>query len=641
MDDASPRRWRPAATDVLLLALLSALALSLGLAPITNNDVWLHLATGDWILNNGQVPYTEVFSFVAAGRPYVAHEWGSAVLLAGIYAAAGLAGLIGYKTVVALLISWALFAAARSAGAPPARAALAAAMGLFAAGAHLWARPHLLTWLALLACLAILPRAGRQPRWLLALIPLQIFWTNMHGGFILGPAVAATWGAGLWLEARGRGTGAAPGPRIMATAAAMALACMVNPYGLRLLLLPFDLAGSDLFMGAVYEWQSPLTAGYVDTTMFALFLVMALAWLTTVLTGRQDGDLPHTLVTALLAILALRMNRNVPLFMLAAVPSAALAFPFSRPPGQRNGRVELSLVALLLAGTTLLVAGWGYPYGPHRFRPLGLGLGPRVPVEACDTLQRLQVEGNAFTTYGEGAYTAWRLWPRVRVSMDSRNSVYGEELYLAYRQALRSQEGFQDYLRRWPVDLAVAAHMGPFRHGYLPAQDRDADLPHRGLLRDAGLLLVDFDDATATYVRPGADGSGTAAAEAYRVIHPVLAWSGFPASDLPGAISEARRAVARHPRSLAARWILANALAQAGETQAALVQLRAMELMDTTAVARSWGVPRSLDAARLGLEALMHRQRQDCPAARRALEKALRQDPDYQPARALLAQLDC
>ncbi|MCZ6600636.1 MAG: hypothetical protein O7A07_07320, partial [Acidobacteria bacterium] len=195
MDDAPPRRWRPGATDVLLLAVLSALALSLGLAPITNNDVWLHLATGDWILNNREVPHTEVFSFVAAGRPYLAHEWGSELLLAGIYAAAGLAGLVGYKTGIALLLSWALFTAARTAGAPPARAGLVAAMGLFVAGAHLWARPHLLTWLALLACLALLSRARRQPRWLLALIPLQIVWTNMHGGFILGPALVATWGA--------------------------------------------------------------------------------------------------------------------------------------------------------------------------------------------------------------------------------------------------------------------------------------------------------------------------------------------------------------------------------------------------------------------------------------------------------------
>ncbi len=43
------------------------------------------------------------------------------VLLAGIYAAAGLAGLVGYKTGIALLLSWALFAGARTAGAPPAR----------------------------------------------------------------------------------------------------------------------------------------------------------------------------------------------------------------------------------------------------------------------------------------------------------------------------------------------------------------------------------------------------------------------------------------------------------------------------------------------------------------------------------------
>jgi len=168
MDDASPRRWRPGVADAFLLAALSALALSLGLAPITNNDIWLHLATGDWILSQGAVPRSEIFSFVAAGRPYIAHEWGSQVLLAGIYAAAGLAGLVGYKTGIALLLSWALFAGARTAGAPPARATLAAAVGLFVAGAHLWARPHLLTWLRSWPALPSFPtpagnRAGSWP----------------------------------------------------------------------------------------------------------------------------------------------------------------------------------------------------------------------------------------------------------------------------------------------------------------------------------------------------------------------------------------------------------------------------------------------------------------------------------------------
>ena len=289
----------------------------------------------------------------------------------------------------------------------------------------------------------------------------------------------------------------------------------------------------------------------------------------------------------------------------------------------------------------LLVFAWGYPYGPGHYRPRGLGLGPRVPAAGCDTLERLQVSGHAFTTYGEGAYVIWRLWPTVQVSMDSRNSVYGEELYRAYRSALRDDAGFFAYLQRWPMDLAVAAHLGPFRRGYLEDLERDADLPHRGLLDEAGLLLVDFDDATAVYVRPGADAGGAALAEAYRVIHPVLAWSRFAEEELPAALAEARRAVRRRPQSVVARWILANALVEAGQFAEALAELEALGRLDMSQAARSWGVPQALEVARLGLTAVMHLRLDNCPAARRALEDALDLDPGYQPAVELLQRIDC
>jgi tetratricopeptide (TPR) repeat protein len=640
MDEGSPRYERLGTADIISLVALSALAVALGLAPLTSNDVWLHLATGDWILQHGRVPDLEVFSFVAGGRPYVAHEWGSQVLLSLVYRLGGLAGLLGFKTLVALLLGWLLHLTARRAGATPAAAAMAAGAALFVAGAHLWARPHLLTWLALMATLAILNSSRRQPWLLWLLIPLQALWTNLHGAFILGPAVAALWCMGVWLEDRVQRHARGHALQVAMAAAGMAAACLVNPYGWELVRFPFELTGTRVFMQAVYEWQPPLTSSYAGTSMFVLFALLVLVWGTSFLVRDWRENIPLNMVTLALLILALRMNRNVPLFMMVAAPAAAAAWSrYGRRVG--SGTKAGYLAAAALGATALLVAVWGYPYSPGHLRPRGLGLGPKVPAAGCDTLERLQAAGHAFTTYGEGAYVVWRLWPSVQVSMDSRNSVYGEELYRAYRSALRDDAGFASYQQRWPVDLAVAAHMGPFRHGYLEDQDRDADLPHRGLLDTAGLVLVDFDDATAVYVRPEAGAAEKILAEAYQVIHPVLAWSRFTPQDLPRALAEARRAVRRRPDSVVAHWILANALAQSGLPVEALAELEALGSLDMERAARWWGVPHALGAARLGLMGAMHLQLNDCPAARQALEEALDLDPGYQPAAKLLEMIDC
>jgi hypothetical protein len=298
------------------------------------------------------------------------------------------------------------------------------------------------------------------------------------------------------------------------------------------------------------------------------------------------------------------------------------------------------VVAALLLAVAAAIAWTGYPYGPGNYRPRGLGPGPQVPVAAAEYVVANNIAGNAFTTYGEGAYAVWKLWPRVRVSMDSRNSVYGEDLYRRYRGALSTDQGMTEYLHTWPPDLALVAHRGPFRRGYDEALDRDHDLPHRAFLASGKLALVDFDDVSAVYLARTPGNEELLRRDSYHVIHPVLLPPVFPEEDLPRAVAEGERAVARHPRALVARWILANAYAQSHRPEEALEQLAALARLGRETAAR-WGVGSAMEAARLGLTGLMEWQAGRCEAAREALEEALRIDPDYGLARELLARLDC
>src|SRR5437879_459917 len=41
----------------------------------TANDIWVHLRIGRDILATGKVPLVESYSAVAAGRPFISHEW--------------------------------------------------------------------------------------------------------------------------------------------------------------------------------------------------------------------------------------------------------------------------------------------------------------------------------------------------------------------------------------------------------------------------------------------------------------------------------------------------------------------------------------------------------------------------------------
>src|SRR5438477_5452838 len=59
-----------------LPSLLVAYAALLGLlAPLDEIDLPQHLATGEWILQHGAVPWTEPFAWTRAGQPYYAYLW--------------------------------------------------------------------------------------------------------------------------------------------------------------------------------------------------------------------------------------------------------------------------------------------------------------------------------------------------------------------------------------------------------------------------------------------------------------------------------------------------------------------------------------------------------------------------------------
>ncbi len=64
-------------------------------------DLWWHLATGEWVWRHHAVPMTDPFSFTAAGRPWIAHEWLFGVIAFLVQQAAGLTGLAVMKSLLA------------------------------------------------------------------------------------------------------------------------------------------------------------------------------------------------------------------------------------------------------------------------------------------------------------------------------------------------------------------------------------------------------------------------------------------------------------------------------------------------------------------------------------------------------------
>jgi hypothetical protein len=60
---------------------------------IADGDPYWHIKAGEWMLEHGAILHTDPFSFTFAGRPWIAHEWLSEILMASTYWLFGWKGL--------------------------------------------------------------------------------------------------------------------------------------------------------------------------------------------------------------------------------------------------------------------------------------------------------------------------------------------------------------------------------------------------------------------------------------------------------------------------------------------------------------------------------------------------------------------
>lgn len=193
---------------VIAVIALGVYASSVALLPINNNDIWIHLVTGALVLEEGEIPKTDRYSFTAPGARYVAHEWLAGSIYALAYDVAGEPGVIAVaKLLPSLLIVVLLLLVVRAARAPRDLALPLVLLAITVLRRRAIARPELMAAELLLLCLwllwrdrSLVLREGRRTRALFVLIPLQLVWVNLHGSFPIGLALAFGFAGVEWLE---------------------------------------------------------------------------------------------------------------------------------------------------------------------------------------------------------------------------------------------------------------------------------------------------------------------------------------------------------------------------------------------------------------------------------------------------------
>lgn len=465
---ASVRRW---AANPAALPLLAALAVSLPflLRVSADPDLWWHVRTGELILERAGLPDADPFSFTAAGAPWINHEWGTDVLLAAVYRLGGDRALVLLRMLL-FVTTMALLARLIHDRFPHPLGLVALLLGAVdMVSFFLNLRPHTFTYLLVLALLAAADahrRGSRRALW--AWPPLMVLWVNLHGGFVLGLAVAAFAASALLLR---RNAGAEPERgRVLLAGGLTALAPLLNPYGPRLFGYLAQELGGDHSM--VLEWlpiaRVPGLAG--------TFLAFTLLPLAALLVAPRAQRFEQVALWLLATVATWRHGRFLVLLALAGTLVLASALGELWPRLTAGGRRRLVAAlgrpawaaALCLAIAAVGAVRIARDLAEHRLRlPIDT---THYPVLAVEFLKAHDLGPNLALRLDWGGFAIWHLWPDYRVSADGRNlTVYDAGEIDAQLRAYDQGTWGERFAGR--ADVALIENGGPALEGILAGDD--------------------------------------------------------------------------------------------------------------------------------------------------------------------------
>src|SRR5437867_8178495 len=305
----------------LLVALLLAAGLVFATIDRADPDLWGHVRYGQDVLASGHLPATATYTYTAPAQPWINHENLSEIVFAFVADHAGGPGLAALKCLLGLGLLGLMIAGARRRGGGVGTTSVAVVLVTFATAPGWSFRPQLFTYAFFGVVVFVLDRvfadgrsAPADTRLLWVLPPLFTVWANTHGGFLAGLGVLALYlgcRSAERLCADGR-RGLAPAALYGAVALASALAALLNPYGLELLIwLVRDLGPP---RPEIYEWRALSSADAIFPLFVVLLGLTATAWLA----GRQWRDPARTAPPAATAWQCVAHVRHLPLFAIAA-----------------------------------------------------------------------------------------------------------------------------------------------------------------------------------------------------------------------------------------------------------------------------------------------------------------------------------
>jgi len=440
--------------------------------PITDSDIFWHLAAGREIIAQKHLLYTDPFSFTLVSPKWVDLHWLFQLLTYGIYCIGGLSGLLVFKA-IAISVTTLIIASIFPKPLYRIFSAIATVVFLYYARYLICIRPILLTMAFMVVYLLLFEqvRSGRRAKqWLLLCIPIQIIWTNSQGLYPVGLfIIAAYWLENVAIEylkklQTQKNMEKRPDHFFSWVLVASCIACFANPYGISGMLLPLTLFGrimpnaNNIYSTNISE-NIPLLAlhGYESIYRTIVFVSLPFALLLFIVNFKKLR-IAHIILVLGFGYLAFNAVRNVPLFIVIIVPLMSyLVSETFNDLEQVWGISSAKIIAALTLGGFCFLAFLGLEqYSIIKTYPHKSQLSPfRFPQNICNYLKANPVSGEMYNDLRYGGYLIWEFYPPKKVFADTRLIIRPPEFFAEYLAIGNNPELFFNVADKFHITQAA------------------------------------------------------------------------------------------------------------------------------------------------------------------------------------------
>lgn len=449
----------------LTLWILFILLFTMATRVPVDTDTWWHLRSGETMLDEGKILREDAFSHTQNGDEWINHSWLSQLFFALAYRVTGGAGetsdsgTIGLAVLTAFLATAGMAFVYRMCAGNTYVRAFVVVLGAATAAVFWSPRPQMFSFLLSTVILYILYLYKfHQKNYLWGIPILMMLWVNLHSGFAIGFILLFGFLIGeivgrffnpeesiAWREISKLG--------LITGVSILALA--INPYGIRMILYPFETAGLQTLNLFIQEWQSPNFK--IPQTWPFLVLLAALITFAIVTSKRLAWSEVSLLVGTLL--LALWAGRNIAVFAIVAAPALSRLVdayldqrgwqlrPMKSVKGTRLILNWVLLGVVLLGGLTKISSDLlteNVTDIQEEFLPLA----------AVAYLEQNPPQGNLLNSYNWGGLLIFLL-PDVPVFVDGRTDLYGDAFLRDYFTSYLGGSEWYEIFEKYDIQTVI------------------------------------------------------------------------------------------------------------------------------------------------------------------------------------------